>query len=95
MKRVNINEFTAYNPSLPWFNEKLFTILVDFCKNKKSIFFNPDYIMNDINGEVLLEQIPKFKENIHCFKDWIKKERKYDLIGKVSINYLQILKPEN
>ena len=89
VKSVNINEFATYNPSLPWFDEKLFTILVNFCKNgKKSIFFNPDYIINDISGEVLLEQIPKFKENIHCLKDWIKKERQYDLIGEISIDYL-------
>ena len=89
VKSVNINELVTYNQNLSWFNEKLFTILLDFCKNeKKNIYFNPDYIMNDIRGEVLLEQIPKFKENIHCFKHWIKKERKYDLIGEVSIDYL-------
>jgi len=89
VKKININEFTVYNPSLPWFNENLFTILVDFCKKeKKSIFFSPDFILNDVSGKLLLEKIPKFKENIHCLKDWIDKNKKYDLIGEVSIDYL-------
>jgi hypothetical protein len=33
-------------------------------------------------------ELKKFKQNIQCLRDWIKKEKKYDIIGEVSINYL-------
>jgi hypothetical protein len=89
VKDVNVNELTAYNKSLPYFDEKLFYILLDFCKNEKNnIFFKPDYILNNISGQNLIDGIEKFKQNIQCLRNWIIKDKKYDLIGEVSIDYL-------
>lgn len=86
---VNLNELTTYNRSLPYFDEKLFSILYEFCKNEKqNVIFKPDYILNNVSGQKLIDGIEKFKQNIQCLRDWIEKDKKYDIIGEVSINYL-------
>jgi len=88
-KDINLNELTTYDRSLPYFDEKLFSILYEFCKNEKNnIIFKPDYILNDISGQKLIDGIENFKQNMQCLRDWIKKDKKYDIIGEVSINYL-------
>ncbi len=87
-KRVNINELTTYNKTSPCFDENLFSILLNFCKKEKeNIIFNPDYIINNVSGNQLM-RILNFKENIQCLRNWIKKDKIYDLIGEVSIDYL-------
>ena len=89
INRVNLNDLTVYNRNLPWFDENLFPILVDMCKKEdKNIYFDPDYIINNINGQILLDGIEKCKENIQYFTNWISKDKIYDLIGEVSIDYL-------
>ena len=88
-KDINLNELTTYDRSLPYFDENLFSILYEFCKKEKNnIIFKPDYILNDISGQKLINGIENFKQNIQCLRDWIKKDNKYDIIGEVSINYL-------
>ena len=89
IKEVNINNLCIYNRTLPYFDENLIPILVSFCqKEKLNIKFNPDYIINNINGKQLLDGIGKCKENIHYFRNLIKEDKNYDLIGEVSIGYL-------
>ena len=89
IKEVNINNLCIYNRTLPYFDENLIPILVSFCqKEKLNIKFNPDYIINNINGKQLLDGIGKCKENIHYFRNFIKEDKNYDLIGEVSIGYL-------
>jgi len=86
---VDINGFVSWDLRQPWFDKRLFQILFDFCKDeKKNFFFSPDYILNDISGKLLLDRLPSFPQNIQYFRNWIKAERKYDLIGEISINYL-------
>ena len=86
---VDINKLTVFDRSLSWFDDNLFDILLKFCKqDTKNIIFHPDYIINNIEGKNLIEKIKKYKENIHCFKDWIKNDKKYDLIGEISVDYL-------
>ena len=86
---VDINKLTVFDRSLSWFDDNLFDILLKFCKqDTKNIIFHPDYIINNIEGKNLIEKIIKYKENIHCFKDWIKNDKKYDLIGEISVDYL-------
>ncbi len=87
--KININELTVYNRIFPWFDENLFYLLLDFCQNEKhNIIFDPDYIIKNINGDTLLNGIAKHKENIHCLRNWIDKNKSYDLIGEISLDYL-------
>jgi len=87
--KININELTVYNKSLPWFDENLFYTLLDFCKNEKNnIIFAPDYIIKNISGDKLLNGIEKHKENIQYYTNLIDIKKTYDLIGDISINYL-------
>ena len=62
IEKININELTVYNRDLPWFDDNLFALLLEFCKKEtKNIIFNPDYIINDIKGKYLKEKIEKYK----------------------------------
>lgn len=84
-----MNALTVYNRKLSYFDEKLFSMLLDFCKKKNSnIIYKPDYILNNITGQQLIDGIENFKLNMQSFRNWIKKDKKYDLIGEVSIDYL-------
>ena len=87
--KVDINVLVSLDLRQPWFDMRLFQILFEFCKGeKKNFIFNPDYILNDVSGKLLLDNLPSFKQNIKYFRNWIKAERKYDLIGEISIDYL-------
>lgn len=86
---INLNELTVFNRSLPYFDEKLFSILYEFCKKEeKNIIFKPDYILNNVSGQKLIDGIKNFKQNVQCLRDWIDKKKIYDIIGEASIDYL-------
>ena len=89
IKEVDINKLTVYDRTLAWFDDNLFDILLKFCKKEiNNIIFHPDYIINNIEGQNLKERIKKFNKNVLYFEDWIKNDKKYDLMGEVSLSHL-------
>ena len=89
IKEVDINKLTAYDRTLAWFDDNLFNILLKFCKKEtKNIIFHPDYIINNIEGQNLKERIKKYNKDVIYFEDWIKNDKKYDLMGEVSLSHL-------